>query len=152
MRGFEFVVQNFFRVAGRDEEVSVQALEVAFNLLFRDDRLDAVNRSRVALGGETRAALAVQTLQLEVAVVERVDEVRGRPARHAAADGPVIEYDNGLALAREQVRGCHPRYPCADDAHVGARVFRKRGLGRHHSRRHPDGSGLTGVAFQSASP
>jgi hypothetical protein len=94
----------------------------------------------VALGGEACAALAVQLLQVVVAVVERVDEVGGGAARLAAGDGAVVKDDHLLPLAREQVGGRHPRDAGADDTHVGRGVLGQRLARGHVARGHPDGN------------
>src|SRR5947209_566860 len=147
VRGLQLSLQNLLRLVGRREEITVEPLEVAINLLFLDDCFDAINRGGVALGGEPRAALTVQAFEFKVAVVERVDEVRRGSAGHAAAHGPVIQKDDRFTLTREQVSGRHPRDPGPDDANICAHIFRERRLWRHAGGVHPDGSSLTGIVL-----
>jgi hypothetical protein len=59
----------------------------------------------VALRGQLRALLAVEVLEMVEAVVERAGQMRGGPARLAAADGAVVEDDDGASLLGEKVRG-----------------------------------------------
>jgi hypothetical protein len=106
----------------------------------------------VALGGEARAALAEVALEDVVAVVERVDQVRGRATGLAARDGAVVENYDPLALAREQVRGRHARDACADDDHVGLRVRVEPAFARRVARPHPDRSRCAVVRVHSSSP
>src|SRR6185436_13064457 len=74
-RGGELAVHDALVLARRLEEPAVQALEAAVDPLLADDRLHEVDRRGVARGRQPRALLPVQPLQLEVAVVERGDEV-----------------------------------------------------------------------------
>ena len=55
VRGLELVVEHLSVVVAAEEEVAVEAREVAVDLLVADDRLDAVDGRRVAVGGEPRA-------------------------------------------------------------------------------------------------
>jgi hypothetical protein len=44
-----------------------------------DDGLDSIDRLGVAFGGEPRTFLPMKILQVEVAVIESVGQMRGRP-------------------------------------------------------------------------
>jgi hypothetical protein len=152
VRGAEFLAELLGGLARRDEEVAVEALEVAVNLLFVDDLLDEVNGRRVALGGEARAAPAVEAFEFVEAVVEGVREVRRRARSLAARERAVVQDDDGLALSRQEVSRRQSRDACADDAHVRARVRVERRIRRHFRRRHPDRSGLPRITFHFALP
>ena len=85
----------------------------------------------MALRGEPRAALAVQLLELVVAVVERVREMRRGAARLAAADRTVVDDHDAPAALREAVGGGEPGDPGADDADVGLEIaLERRGSSR----------------------
>jgi hypothetical protein len=111
VRRFELALERRALVAFGEEQVAVDAREVAVDALLPHDGLDAVDRRGMAVGGEARAFAAVQLLDLEVAVIERVGEVRRwssascrpRPARRRARDL--------LARAGEGVRGRHAGIP-----------------------------------------
>jgi hypothetical protein len=86
MRRGEFLVEQLDLVAWRREQIAVEALERAVDLLVVHDRLDLIDGLRVAFRGEPRAILAVEALEVRVAIVERVHEVGGR-ARGGADAG-----------------------------------------------------------------
>ena len=71
MGGLELFLQIFARFLAAKKKVSLNALEVAVDVFHRRDALDAVNRRHVALGGDASAFLAVNALDVVVAVVER---------------------------------------------------------------------------------
>ena len=72
----------------------------------------------MALGRQARATRAVQTFEVEEAIVERIDEVRGRRPRLSAADAAVFEHDDGLPNLGKQI-GCREAGDArADDADV----------------------------------
>src|SRR5581483_1833128 len=99
VRGFQLTFEHLFRFARRHEEVAIEPLEIAIYALRRDNGFDAINGRRVTIGSHPRALLAVQALDLKVAVIEGVGEVRRRALGHAAADAPIIENDDALAFA-----------------------------------------------------
>ena len=86
MRGGQLAIEERFVVLGSAEQVAVEPLEVTRDPLAGHDALDAIDGRRVALGREPRAALAVEALEIEIAIVERIDEMGGRRAGLAAAD------------------------------------------------------------------
>jgi hypothetical protein len=107
----------------------------------------------VALGGEARALFAEEAFQFGVAVVERVDDVRGRAAGLAARDGAVVQYDDAPALAREQVGGGQAGDPGPDDDHVRFQIlFESAVRARRVRRRHPDRDALAVVSLQLLIP
>ena len=95
----------------------------------------------MALGGQTRAAFAVQPLQLEIAIVEGVHKMRRRAARLATGDGAVFDHDHALSGAGEQVGGGEAGDAGADDAYVGATIRSERAADGD-SDSHPDRRGL----------
>ena len=106
----------------------------------------------MALGGEPRAVRAEETFQLVVAFVERVDEVRGRPAGLAAGDRPVVEHDDALAVLREQVGRRQPGDAGADDDHVRVHILIEFAFARRVARRHPDRDARAVVSLHEFSP
>src|SRR5256885_817106 len=76
MRGIALLIEQRRRIARREEEIAVDALEVAADRGLTLDRLDAIDRGGVARGGETRIVDAAQPDQFAPAVVERVREMR----------------------------------------------------------------------------
>lgn len=107
---------------GREEQVAVEAPEVARDALARDDVLDPIDGGGMAFRGQPRAALAVQALDCEKPVVDRIDEVRGRGAGHAAADRPILQDDDGLPNLGKQIGSGETRDTGADDADVSGGV------------------------------
>src|SRR5205085_1835070 len=100
------------------EQVAVQPGEVAVDPLLAGDRLDAVDGGGVARGGQRRRLGAAGALQLGVAVVEGVGQVGGGPAGLAAGDRAVVQHDDRLARAGQQVGGTEAGDAGADDADV----------------------------------
>jgi hypothetical protein len=121
-RRLVFAQQLVGVAARRQEEIAVEALEVAVDLLVRDDGADRLDGGGVALRGEPRAVGAVQPLDLVVAIVQRGGEVGGRGRGHAAADGPMVQNDYALPFLGEKVGARHARDAGADDAGVGSRI------------------------------
>src|SRR4051794_5701147 len=72
--------------AGRKKQVPVGAREIAIDVFFAHDRFDTIDCSRVAGSAETRTFFTEHFFEVEIAIVERGDEVRGRASGHAAAD------------------------------------------------------------------
>jgi hypothetical protein len=127
LRGVEFALQ-LLAVAGGIalHQVAVEAAEVAVDLLGRDDGGDLLDRAGVALCRHSRAVGAMPVLELVVAVVERIGQVRRGAQRGAAADRPVVQHHHRAALPRQQVGGRQPGDAGADDADVAARVLGQR--------------------------
>ena len=138
MRGLELLVQQIPRLPGRQEQVAVNAEEVAVDPFFVRDRLDQVDGRGVALGGKPGPVLAVDLLDLDVAVIDGVGQVGGRALSLSAGDGAVIQHDDALALAGEQVGRGQPGDPRADDADVRLHVLRQRLMPRDRGGLHPD--------------
>src|SRR2546423_15611186 len=105
MRGRQFVVEHLHLPLRMEEEITVEALELAINLLGVDDLFDLVNRRGVTLGRDARALFTKETFKLVEAIIERVRQMRGGARGHAAARGAVVKYDDAAARAREQVGG-----------------------------------------------
>src|SRR5204862_98657 len=103
----------------------------AGNRLVADDALDAVDRGLVAPRRERRALLAEQALELEVAVVERAHEVRGRAPGLAPRDRARLEHHHARALRGEDVGGREPRDPQEDVSDVVEAVDREE-TEEHH--------------------
>jgi hypothetical protein len=118
VRGLELLLQRLALVALGEEQIAVDPAEIALDALFPDDGLDALDRRAVAVGGEPRALAAVQLLQLEVAVVELVGEMRRGRLRHPARHRAVVQHGDALAGAHQQIRCRQPGNTRADDADV----------------------------------
>jgi hypothetical protein len=80
----------------------------------------------VALRGEPRSFLAVQLLELEIAIVERVREMRRSAARLAAPGRAVVHHHDVPARAREVVGRGEARDARADDAYLGLEIAAER--------------------------
>ncbi len=138
MRGLELLVQQLPGLPGRQEQVAVDAEEVAVDPFVVRDRLDPVDGRGVALGGKPGPVLAVDLLDLDVAVIDGVGQVGGRALRLSAGDGAVIQHDDALALAGEQVGRGQPGDPRADDADVRLHILRQGLMPRDRGGLHPD--------------
>ena len=90
----KFAPQLRNRAARWQKQVTGEPLEITLNFLFRDDRFDAINRSRVAVCAETRALLAQDFLDFVVTIVQRADEMGSGSPSHSAADRTIIDQDN----------------------------------------------------------
>ena len=105
----------------RNEEIAVDAREVAVDASPRGRSARWGRWRRVWLSAARRApSRAVQTLDLVVAVVERVHQVRGGAAGLARRRSGRRRGRRRLAPSlRQQVRGRQAGDARADDAHVG---------------------------------
>src|ERR1051326_4494507 len=81
VRSFQLTVKEFFLVVAAEEEVAIQSLEIAVDLLGRDNFLDLCNGRGVALRCESRSLCAVKALDLGVAVIDGIREVRSEERR-----------------------------------------------------------------------
>jgi len=134
-----FPVEGFRRVALGEEEVAVQAREIAVDALSRDDGVDALDGLGMALRRQARAFAPVQLLDLEIAVVVHVRQMPGAHLRHAARDRAVVEHRHRLPRLGEQVGGRHSGDARADDANVDIDVLIEwQRTGQDRGRR-PDG-------------
>ena len=139
--GLEFLLEEVAGLAGRREEVAVDAEEVAVDPFFLSDRLDPVDGRGVALGGQPGPFLAVHLLDLDVSVVDGIREVGGGALGLPAGDGAVVQDDHALAFAGEQVSRGQSGDAGTDDADVRLHVLRQRLMPRDRCRLHPDRAG-----------
>ena len=93
MRRRQFLLQDFRVIFRSAEQVTIDTLEIAIDFQLLRDFLDAVDRCPVAFDGESSTVLAVPTLDLGDAVVDRVGEVGRRDARHAARQRTIFHDD-----------------------------------------------------------
>jgi hypothetical protein len=84
-----------------------------------DDIFDAVDRRRVAFGSETRAPLAVQPLEVEESIVERIHEVRRGHTGHAAANRAIVEDDDRFPNLGKEISSSKAGDAGADYTDVG---------------------------------
>ena len=140
-RRLQLPVEQVGRVGGDREEVAVDALEIAVDLLFGDDLLDPVDGRRVALVGQLRPLWAMQLLHLHEPVVDGRRQVRAGAAALPGRDGSVVENRDRLPIPREQIRRRQPRDSGADDADVDAQVVRGRRVPGRLNRVVPGGRG-----------
>ena len=116
----QLAIEKRLIVPGGAEEIAVEADEVACDSLARDDAFDAIDRRRVTLGGQPRAALAVIPLEFEEAIVERIDEVGRRRARLSAANAAVFDHHHRLPNLGKQIGSREPGDTSANDADIGS--------------------------------
>jgi hypothetical protein len=69
------------------------------------------------------AAFAVEFLEIVIAIVQRVHQVRGGARRHPPADGAVIQHDHFLASVTQLIRNRQSGNARADDADVRRTIF-----------------------------
>jgi hypothetical protein len=139
MRRVELAIQLLGIIAGRNEQVPIEAREVTLDRFVTNDSLDPVDGRRVALGRQPGSLMAVELFEVVEAIVESRHQMRGRAACLAARRRAIVQDDNGLAFFREQVGGGQPRNSCAHDAHVGAKIGWQLRLRRGLARLHPYG-------------
>src|SRR6185436_10429741 len=125
-RRFELFLELFDLPVPAEEEETVEPLEATVDVLLVADRLDAIDRARVAVAREPRAVGAVQPQHLLECVVDDVRQVRGRYRRLPVADVPCVDHDDRPSLPREQVRGGQAGDAGADDAHISGGIALER--------------------------
>src|SRR2546423_1166395 len=135
---FELSFQIFVGLGTAQEQVSLDALELAIDVFHRGNALDAVNRRHVTLSGNARAFLAVNLFDLVETVIECGGEVRGGAARLTPPRWAVPDEADCASGAGQQVSRRHARYASADDTHVHAQVLCKRLELRHFGTGHPN--------------
>src|SRR4030095_4916766 len=91
--GLELFAQIIDRLIGGLEQVSIHALEFAVDPFIPHHILDEMNRRGVTLRRVTRTLLAMQLLDLVIAIIERVDYVCRCSCVHAATDRAIINHD-----------------------------------------------------------
>src|SRR5688572_10059784 len=99
------------------EQVAVQPLEIALDVLVANDRLDSVGGSSKALRDPTRHIDTVRFFDCPIAIVGDSD-VRSRATRFARTDAESLDHRDADALPGEQVGGREPANTGSDDAHV----------------------------------
>ena len=151
MRGLQLLVELSDIVAGRHEQIAIDAGKVAVDRVVVDDALDLVDRGRVTFRREAGAVGAVQALEVVESIVERVDQVRRRPARLAARDQAIVNDDDPLSGLPEPVGRRQSGDPGADDADIGGDVAVEGRLRRHLGCRHPYRLGPSVVAVHMVS-
>src|SRR3954452_22532317 len=104
LAGIEFFLQVFQRLVRRLEQVTIQSLEIALDLFLENDAFNPINRGAMALRRHPRPVLPVVFLEVVVAIVEGVDNMRRGPARHPTPDWTVVEDNHGAAHARQFIR------------------------------------------------
>src|SRR5436190_23793639 len=77
MHSLQLVIEDFLIFSGRQEQIAVNASKLAVNIFFPDQGFDAVNGRCVAFCRKTSSPLAVQALDLVVAIVDRIGEMSG---------------------------------------------------------------------------
>src|SRR4051812_40200973 len=80
----------------------------------------------MALRGELGSVFAKVFLEIVVAIIQRVYEMRSGPRGHAAPNQTIIQNNYLIAPARQGVGNGQPGNPGADDTNVGARVLPQR--------------------------
>src|SRR4051812_7386497 len=147
MGRLELALEILARLLAAEEQVALDALEVALDVFHRRNGFDAVNRRHVALGGDAGAFLAMHFLDVEVPVVGRGGGGGGGTAALPPADRAVIDYHYGAPGPREQVGGRQTGNAGSDDADIDPHVLRKRLELRDFGGTHPDRGRVTRVAM-----
>src|SRR5947207_12570287 len=86
----EFMLQLIPGIAGRNEKVAVQTLEVAVDALLRGDGLDPVHGGPMALGHDAGALLPVHVLDPVIPVIDHRREMSRGPRGLAPGHGPAV--------------------------------------------------------------
>ena len=105
------------RIGCAREQVAVQPLEIALDVLVANDRLDGVGGSGKTLCDAARDIDTVGFFDGPIAIVRNRD-VRSRATRFARTDAESLDDRDADALLGEQVRGREPGDTGSDDAHV----------------------------------
>ncbi len=137
-RRLELLVQIRLIVFGREEQIAADALKLCVDVLLRADALDPGNRGSMAVARQPRAFDAVQANDLLVTVIDDIRQVRRCHAGLSAARRAVIDQDDRLLVAGQQVGSRDPRDTRADDTHIGSRVLTERGLAVRMSGLEPE--------------
>ena len=119
-------VRQVLSLAIEREPVAVQSFELAVDSLFTHDRFDAIDRRHVTLGSHSCAFRTMHFFDLRVVVVERADEVSSRPSGFAAGNRTIIEHNDTLSVAAEQVCCGDSGYAGANDTHVSIEIALQR--------------------------
>jgi hypothetical protein len=111
---------------GRGEQVSVDTLEVAFDRFTIDGAFNGIDTGGMAFGGESGALRSVNSLELDITLIEGDGEMGGRSTSLAAPRLSVIQNDDAAAMQKQSVRDRESGNPGADDADIGLRVVIER--------------------------
>ena len=113
---------------GGEKQIAADPREVGVDPLLRADALDARDCGPVAVAREPRTVDAMETDHLLIPVVDDVRQVRSGHAGLPTSGRAVIDQDDGLLLASEQVGSRDTCDAGADDTHIGSRVLTERRL------------------------
>src|SRR4051812_27595760 len=126
LAGIEFLRQLTLRLVRRIEEISIEPLESAIDLLLRHNLFDAIDRRSVAFRRQTCPFFSMIFLEIVKSVIQGVDQVRGCPRRHAIPDRTVVQNNDTAPRAGQSVRDGKTGDARADDADVRGIIGRKR--------------------------
>ena len=124
-RAFQLAIQHLLLSAGWKKQVTVKPREVAGDVLLSGNGFNPVDRRAVTFRRQACPPFAVQALDFEVTVVDRIGQMGCGNFGHAAGQGTVVENGHGLAGFREQVCGGQAGNARADYADIRAGVFLK---------------------------
>ena len=141
-RGAQLAIELIGGFARFSEEIALDALEVAVDVMVRGDLFDAIDGRGVAVGDHLRACRAVHALELAVEAVDLVREMGARVQRHAAADLAVFDDDDLAARLHQQVCRREAGDASPDNADFGGLVPVERQTLGH---RHVTPGGLSGL-------
>src|SRR5579872_1701622 len=79
LRSLQFVIEYVGRFTRRHKQITRQPFEIALYLLMGHNGRDALDSCAMAFGRQPRALLAVYTLQVVIASVERGNQVSRGP-------------------------------------------------------------------------
>jgi hypothetical protein len=114
------VLERFIR---RLEQITIQPFEVAIDALGRGDFFYAIDRRAVALRRDVSAVQAMKFLEIVIAIVQRVHQMRRGAAGHAPPDCAVVENDHCLAGVAQFIRDRQSGNTRAHNANVCRGVF-----------------------------
>ena len=150
MGGGQLAIQHLLLSAGWKKQVTVKPREVAGDVLLSGNGFNPVDRRAVTFRRQACPPFAVQALDFEVAVVDRIGQMGCGNFGHAAGQRTVVDNDDGLTGLSEQVGGGQAGNACADDAGVRADVLVQGRASRHVGGCRPNRLVLSGPDRQFA--
>src|SRR5918995_2704455 len=102
-RGIELLMEDLARFARWYEQIAIEPGKSAVDGLLPNDVLNAIDGRGMTGRSQPGPVPAMQPLQFEIAVVQRVREMRGGAASLASPDRSIVQHDDALARFREQV-------------------------------------------------
>ncbi|SRR5258706_13053062 len=102
-----------------------------------------MNGRHVTFGRQARSFLAVELLDVVIAVVQRGGEMSSGAAGLTSTDLSIVDQHDGTASTCEKIGRRHSRDSRSNDADVRAQILGKRLELRDFGCAHPDGGRVT---------